>query len=365
MVPRVVFNGNYLSLRPTGIGQYVLNLWRCWQRSDKPLRAFMPAEYLQEPLGGHQPVKTPGHLARLVWNQTILPTRLRPGEVLFNPVPEGPLVGGLPQVTAAHDTIPLVFPELFPRKQAYFRYLVPACLRRATRILCNSEQTRADLVHFYGLDPARMTVIPLACDRERFFPRPADPRQLASYGLDADRYVLYVGSHEPHKNLARLLEAFARVAGDWPGQLAIAGACDPRYTPPLMRLAEQRGIATRVRWLDYPADADLPLLYSGAHLFVFPSLYEGFGLPVLEAMACGAAVLTSARGALAEVAGQAAVLVEPQSTQGIAAGLERLFEPKVRAKYRTLALQRAAEFSWEHTAEATWRVIEGVGSPPP
>lgn len=354
----VVFNGSYLGLRPTGIGNYALNLWRCWQRQAKPVRAYLPLEV--EVGDAVEPVGARGHLARLLWNQTALPARLRSGEVLFNPVPEGPLLGSFAQVTTAHDVIPLVYPEWFPRKQSYFRYLVPACLKRSSHILCDSEQTRRDLCYFYDLDTAKMTVVPLACDRERFYPRPVGNEALVSFGLVPGEYVFYVGAHEPHKNLTRLIEAFAATASEWSGVLAIAGAIDPRYTPDLIRTAERLRVADRVRWLDYLPLKDLPLLYSAARLFAFPSLYEGFGLPVLEAMASGTAVLTSIEGATAEVAGNGAVLVDPHESSAIAAGLLQLLDPAVQVDYEQRAIRRAAEFSWERTAGATWQVIEQV-----
>ncbi|AGY58266.1 glycosyltransferase family 4 protein [Gloeobacter kilaueensis] len=359
-LPRtVVLNGSYLSLRPTGIGQYILNLLRCWQQEGRPLRALLPEQYLSAgPKAHSEIVRTPGHLARLGWNQFVLPTKLRKGEVLFNPVPEGSVLSPCPQVSTAHDVIPLIFPEFFPRKQAYFRYLVPACLRSSTHILCDSAQTRADLVRFYDLDPAKMSVVPLACDRSRFYPRPVLPERLARYELAPGNYFFYVGAHEPHKNLARLIEAFAQVAGEWPGVLAIAGAFDPRYTPALVRLTEKLQIAHRVRWLDYLDPDDLPCVYSAAHAFVFPSLYEGFGLPVLEAMACGTAVLASARGSLAEVTGEAAVLVEAECPDAIADGMRQLLEPAVRADYRARGLAQAQRFSWERTARTSWELID-------
>ncbi|MBC8123968.1 MAG: glycosyltransferase family 4 protein [Gemmatimonadaceae bacterium] len=352
----VVFNGSYLTLRPTGIGNYALNLWQCWRSMGLPLREFLPAQF-----AGNDPqvqrVQLRGHTARLVWNQAVLPWLLRPGELLFNPVPEGPLVGRTPQVTMAHDVIPLIYPHWFASKVGYFRYLIPACLGRSTRIVCNSEQTRTDLVRFYNLDPASISVIALACNRSLFFAQPVSDARLARYGLKPRQYMLYVGAHAPHKNLARLLTAFKEL-GDWEGVLAIGGGMDKRYTPELVRLAHRLGLGERVRWLDYIPVEDLAVLYSGARLFAYISLYEGFGLPVLEAMACGTPVLTSSTTALAELAGNSALTVHPEDTEAIVKGLGKLLNPETNLEYSRRSLERASQFSWHDTATATWQVIE-------
>lgn len=350
MTSHVVLNGSYLNLRMTGVGTYILNLWRCWKAQDLPVRGLLPPEFAS----GYA-VKLRGHLPRLVWNQIVLPTLLKPGELLFNPVPEGPILCVNPQVTFAHDVIPLIYPEWFPRKQNYFKYLVPACLKRSQHILCNSHTTQQDLIRFYALRPEQLSVIPLAYDRERFFPGRADPGCLAKYGLQDQGYLFYVGAHEPHKNLKRLIEAFAQIAKVWEGNLVIAGAFDPRYTPALQAFAASLRISKRVQWLDYLSAADLSELYRGARLFAFVSLYEGFGLPVLEAMACGTPTLTSNRGALQEVADAGALCVDPESIEAIYFGMTQLLEGG--SYFRRAGLARAAIFSWERTAECTWQAL--------
>ncbi len=350
MTSHIVLNGSYLNLRMTGIGTYILNLWRCWQSQGLPVRGLLPPEFAS----GHA-VKLRGHLPRLAWNQIVLPTLLKPGELLFNPVPEGPILCANPQVTFAHDVIPLIYPEWFPRKQNYFKYLVPACLKRSQHVLCNSQTTRLDLIRFYDLRPEQLSVVPLAYDRERFFPGRADPVCLGKYGLQDQGYLFYVGAHEPHKNLKRLIEAFAHIAKFWEGNFVIAGAFDPRYTPSLQALATSLQIAERVQWLDYISAADLSELYRGARLFTFVSLYEGFGLPVLEAMACGTPTLTSNRGALQEVAQAGALCVDPESIEAICAGITQLLEGG--SDFRCAGLERSASFSWERTAECTWQAL--------
>src|SRR5581483_3700645 len=182
----------------------------------------------------------------------------------------------------------------------------------------------------------------------------------ARYGLQAP-YVLSVGSREPGKNRVRLFEALARVrSGGCDAGLAVVG--QPAWGAAAEDEAVRRlGLGDVVRFLGYVAAEDMPALYSAAVASAFPSLYEGFGLPVLEAMACGAPVLTSGLSATAEVAGEAALLVDPLSVEAIAAGLRRLVtDADERERLRALGLARAAEFSWTRTAEETYAVYRAA-----
>ena len=198
----------------------------------------------------------------------------------------------------------------------------------------------------------------------RFFPRPeAEVAEVAArLGLGRP-YVLYLASNKPHKNLVRLLQAWSLVAADRsiePCQLVIAGHWDARF-PEAREAARRLGLMERVQFAGEVEERDLPAAYSGARLFVFPSLYEGFGLPVLEAMACGAPVICSNTSSLPEVAGDAAVQVDPLDVQGLAAAMARaLADETVRAGLRERGLLRAAEFTWERTARATLAVYRSA-----
>ncbi len=236
-----------------------------------------------------------------------------------------------------------------------FRRFVPWSARRAAHITTISEHARGDLLDLFDwLDPARITVLPLAVDA-RFRPVPPDP---ARFGLP-EAYVVCLGAVQPRKNLARLLEAWATVqargaAGD--AVLAIAGR-PKQEAGAYAALAEQLGIADRVRWLGYVANADLPVLLTGARCLVFPSLYEGFGLPVVEAMAAGCPVICSDTTSLPETAAGAALLVDPLAPTAIADAITRLLTDETeRARLRELGLARAAKLSWTRSAE----VLAGV-----
>lgn len=304
-----------------------------------------------------------------LWTHLRLSTELvvRPPAVLFVPahvLPLGtPLRRTMRTVVTIHDLGYLRYPEAHtPAHRLYLRISTLWSARVATRIIAVSTATRDDLVRFAGVRSDKITVIHHGL-APRFRPV-ADPTAItaaqARYGI-TDTYFLYVGTLQPRKNLLRLIEAFAQLDENalqsTRTELVIAGK-KGWLTEAIERRATELGVAERVRFVGYVADADLPALLSGALGFVLPSLYEGFGMPVLEAMACGAPVLTSTISSLPEVAGNAALLVDPEDTAAIMGGLRRLTtEPALRAQLRARGLARAAEFTWQRCAAQTLAVL--------
>ncbi|WP_198016683.1 glycosyltransferase family 4 protein [Rubidibacter lacunae] len=289
-----------------------------------------------------------GHFRRLLWTQWQLPQLYRrlQADLLFSPIPEAPLASRCRFIVTLHDLIPLRYPVSRSPLSFYCRYYVPRVLSSALHVLCDSEATARDATDRLGIPAAKTTVIPLACDRERFRPLAIEP----------GNFFLHLGRHDPHKNLARVLRAFAalpRSSASDP-ELWLAGSGDRRHTPVLKALADELGIATRVRWLDYVGADELPVLLNQAIALVFPSLWEGFGLPVLEAMACGTPVITSNCSSLPEAAGDAALLVDPLSVDELSAALQTIASDRsVQQQLRVRGLQRAAQFSWERTGRET------------
>jgi glycosyltransferase involved in cell wall biosynthesis len=278
----------------------------------------------------------------------------RPG-VLLNTLPEGVLRCRVPQVTVVHDLIPLTFPRDYPRQQFYFRRLVPAVLRESRAIIVVSEATRREVIAAYDLSPERVRAIANGYDRAKFAPGgPATD----DGGVP---YVLYVGNLLPHKNLPRLIEAVARAARHSPVRLVIAG------NGPLGRLAELRKHAeragSRLELMPYVSQQALPALYRGASLVAMPSLAEGFGLPALEAMACGTPVVVGNTSAMPEVVGDAGLLVDPEDTDAISGAILRLLtQDPLRKQLIARGLARAAGFSWERTAGRVLAVLDEVAA---
>ena len=287
------------------------------ERWARELAAGLDAEVLQPP-------EALSHRAGHLWEQAMLPVRARRAEVLVNPANLAPLA--FPRnVVVIHDAAALREPAWYSRAYvAWQRRVLPAVARRALRVITVSEFSRRELAELLGVDAV---VVPGGVDHARFVP--GTPRE--------DRpYVLAVAGATARKNLAALGETARRLAARGIELLA-AGPARPQFR------AEE---ALPVRGLGEVPDAELPGLYAGAVAFVLPSLYEGFGLPCLEAMACGVPVVASDRGALPETCGDAALLVDPTDQGAIADAVETAIG---NAELRERGLRRAAQFSWQRT----------------
>lgn len=267
-------------------------------------------------------------------------------------------------VVTIHDISFEEHPEWFPwRLRAFLKWSVPRSARMARAILTDTECAKADLVRVYGLAREKIFVTPYAAEA-RFQPiDDADvlARVRAKYKT-SEYFVLTVGNMQPRKNLARLMQAFAQVkrARGLPHKLVVAGQ---KLWLADAVLEAARGLGEDVVLTGYVPEADLPMLYNAAELFCYPSLYEGFGLPVLEAMACGTAALASNVSALPEVAGDAARLVNPYDVDELARALDELLsDAAARARLRERGLARARLFSWERTARQTLAVYQRAGA---
>ncbi|MDT8307317.1 MAG: glycosyltransferase family 1 protein [Anaerolineae bacterium] len=259
---------------------------------------------------------------------------------------------GVPTVLTVYDLIPQRFPRTVSLQARLLAGVATRlALRAADRVVTISEASRADLAQTYPRVAGRVTAIPLAPD-PAFAPQPpAVESELRQRYALPPRFTLYLGSNKPHKNLLRLVEAWATLPAE--EVLVIAGAWDRRY-PAVRHYVASHGLGERVRFLGPVTEADLAALYSAATLFVFPSLYEGFGLPVIEAMASGTPVACSDRSSLPEAAGDAALFFDPEDAGAIAATLRRLLaDQTLRAGLRQRGLEQADRFSWTRTAAAT------------
>jgi glycosyltransferase involved in cell wall biosynthesis len=297
------------------------------------------------------------HAPERVWEQLLLPLALRRHRVDVFHWPSGagglllrPLAGCRVVVTV-HDLIPLVFPEYFrsAMHRRYFHFLL-ALSRRADAVITVSEASKNDLVMRGRFEPSTITVIGEAVDRELVAQELQAPT-LTQPGRERP-YLLTMGSGEPRKNVARVIAAFEQVAGDIPHDLLVVGAP-----------WRGRDIAIppggRIRALGAVTNARLRELYAGATAFIYPSLYEGFGLPVLEAMAAGIPVISSEAGSLAEIAGSAALYVDPRDPRSIASAIvELVSNPQKREALVAAGRARLRLFSWQTAARQTIEVYK-------
>lgn len=292
-----------------------------------------------------------GHL----WEQVVLPARVPAGGLLWSPANTGPLRAPR-QVLTLHDLAALDHPEWFqPRFALWYAWLLPRLARRATRLLTVSRFSRDRIVARLGVPESRVDVVPPGVGPPfGAVPTGAASAAPARHGLEGP-FLLTVGTLEPRKNLATVLAAWRRAAPRLPGvSLVVVGEKGPAF-----RRVRPEVPVERVRWLGRVPDADLAALYAAALGLVYVPLYEGFGLPPLEAMACGCPVLASPAGGLPEAVGEAALLASPERSEEVAEGMLRLAgDEDLRRRLREAGRERARKFTWEATAAAVRRSLE-------
>ena len=373
---RVAIDATSVPPRPAGSGVYAIELVRAMSQRhcdecDHRYTLYTRGSWFNETAGDAagtttwsvEHVDAPSRASRLAWEQARLPRSLRRRriDVLHSTHHTLPLVQvEARRVVTVHDLTFFRIAGRYPlARRLYMQTLTRLSARVADAIVVPSETVRADVLRLLRVQESRVHVVYEAA-AERFHPVDADAARAVAlrYGIEPP-YVLSVGSLEPGKNRARLVRAMARLRNEGLSRpLVVAGQRAWRYDSDF-ELVDELGMADRVAFLGYVPDDDLAALYSGAETVAIPSLYEGFGLPVIEAMACGAPVLTSNVSATAEVAGDAALLVHPRSVDQITAGLRRLIsDADLRGQLRRAGLERAAQFSWRRAADETHQVYE-------
>ena len=368
-MPHYVLDARTATPHFPGIGRYVSNLAAALVPSlsaDERLTVLEPPSY---------PLALPEHPAAQTMRvaaspfslrqQWVVPRVLRDlhADLYHSPYYLMPYRLRPPVVVTIYDLIPQLFPAHSSfRARWLFRHLTALALRVSAHVVTGSGATRSDVLTHFPLSPEHITVVPMAADPHFVHHPPTAEHGLRQRYDLWEPYVLYVGSNKPHKNLVRLVEAWARVAPTFPQtKLVIAGSWNPTHPEPRLR-AEELGLTDRaIRWLGPLPEQDLPALYRAAQLFVFPSLYEGFGLPVIEAMACGAPVACANVSSMPEVAGDSALLFDPESAASMAETITRALEDEgLREELRKMSLARAATFSWQRTAQETLDLYRSV-----
>ncbi len=368
----MLVNLSFLSPQPSGISVYAKNL--CAHLSSSLDSTLLISQSELDSFPKHAvdrfkhhiisekmtPVyRTKGHLHRLAWTQWQLPNIYHhlKSDLLFSPIAEAPINTKCRYIVTIHDTIPLRFPSFSSSLTHYYRFWVPLVLNQAEHIICNSQATARDISSFFKIPAAKITPILLAYDHLHFYPLEEDRDR-----LNQPPYFLYVGRHDRYKNLHRLISAFSIFQNQIPNrqdyQLWIAGISDRRYTPHLQAQVRELEISHLVKFLDYVTYNELPNLIRGAIALVFPSLWEGFGLPVLEAMACGTPVISSNLSSLPEVIGDAGISIDPYNVKAIADAMQAVEESaNLRSELKQLGLLRAKKFRWQATAQLTTEVL--------
>lgn len=310
-------------------------------------------------------------LSRLIpfpkfWTQTRLAWELllHRVDVFMLPIQALPFIHPKKSVIVVHDIAYEYFPEAFPTFMLFYLKLTTRFgVRAARKIIAVSQSTKNDIVKTYGVSPDKITVVHLGVDPQ-FVPQGYDRAQavLDKFGLTYKKYILFCGTMQPRKNIVRLVDAYIKLRNEShiEEKLVIAGGRGWLFEPTLKKI-ETAGLSDSIKLLGYVDHADLPALYAGAELLTLPAIYEGFGLPPLEAMSCGTPVVVSNVSSLPEVVGDAGVLVDPASVDSIADGLRKVLGDKsLQEEMSRKGIDRAREFTWQKTAAETLKVLESV-----
>ena len=337
---RITINGRYRKQRMTGVQRYAQEI----------------VSRLRERVSVVEPRHAVGGLRGHAWEQVCLPFRSQ-GSVLWSPCNTGPLYHPK-QVVTIHDCAFHDCPEAFSKSfRRWYEWLLPRLARRAAKVVTVSEFSRRRLIELFGVPHEKTEVIANAVSQSF---RPTDKAVVdvmrRRLGLP-DSYVLTLGSIEPRKNLHRLLQAWQVTNERFKDHvLVVAGGRSSVFREVFT------SVPPNVMFLGYVPDDDLPALYCGASCFVYASVYEGFGLPVLEAMSCGTPVICSNNTSLPEVSGDAALSVDPQDVHAIGHAITEILQaPELQRSLRAEGIHRAAKFSWDRSSDQVWDVLQSQG----
>ncbi len=361
-------SGNY---RSAGINWYIYHLLQqLTSSSEFTYTAFTSEPRAREHLGNLEIIQSrlPTHkpIARIFWEQFIQPIALRRAKIdlLHALAFAGPLAIATPWLTTIYDLSFARYPKSFNRaNRIYLTWAVRDAVRRANRIIVISQSTKRDLVEMFGAQPEQISVV--YCGVDPAFTAARDRNKLDAFRARhnlPEHMILHVGTIEPRKNIPRLIRAFAHAkrTARLPHKLVLVGAHGWKYTE-VEEAIEQTDSTHDVIFAGYVLQEELPLWYQAAELFVYPSIYEGFGLPPLDAMANGVPVITSNTSSLPEVVGSAAIQVAPDDEQAIADAIMRTLSDKpLRDEMRTRGIAQAKNFSWERAAQETVAIYRSV-----
>jgi glycosyltransferase involved in cell wall biosynthesis len=356
----VDINGRFLTQATTGVQRYATQLVQALDRQltrdpalrgSYRLRLVVPTKPRHRTLAlQHIPLVAVGHLTGHGWEQLELPVLAR-GRLLLNLCNTAPLVGRT--LVTIHDASVFAVPEAYsPAFRTWYRTLLPMVGRRSERVITVSQFSRGELVRWAGIPPGKVEVSPPGA--EHILGTPADMAVLSRLAVTSGRYILAVGSRSPHKNLESVTRAVAQL-GSARLPLVVAGGANARV------FAGSRTPDADRHDAGYVSDGELRALYEHAACFVYPSLYEGFGLPPLEAMACGCPVVVSNAASLPEVCGDAALYCNPQDPGDISSKIRMLIQdPDMRDELRRRGLAQAREFTWERASRELLDIIDRV-----
>jgi len=365
----IIYGG--IGEKKTGIDHYLHQVLLAMKRQ-APEHRYVLIDHRRHPISFRDQfeqviIDLPGHPMGITrWILWEVSKTFHQFDLIFSPGLYGPfrIPAGVASVMVVHDLTRYLFPHFFPfnpMQKVLDLLAYPAMLRRYDHILAVSEATRKDLITLFKVSEEKITVAYHGAE-EAFQPlsdNKAQEKFLKTHGLKKP-FILFLGTLEPRKNILTLLKAFTGILDQIPHDLVLVGQKGWKWEP-IFKEMERPELKQRVHWVGYVPDPDRVLFYNAAGFLAYPSWYEGFGMPLLEAMQCGCPVITSRKSAMPEVVGEAALLIDPNSLEDLQGAMLRLVrEPGLAEKLKTAGFEQAKKFSWETSARITLEVFENL-----
>lgn len=360
MEQKIVINSSILNESPSGLGIYTKNVVQEIYKLNKDIRVLSPVDIkgvkVERITKYVKPsYKKQGGLVRLLWTQFILPFKVKKNDIIYHPFQYVALFCRAKQIITIHDFIPIHYPEVAEHQNKYYKLIMPLLLKKAYKIVCISENTKKDLLKFYNVDESKINVIYNGYDSQLFNIKNVDKYVLKKYKIDYN-YMIIVGASYPHKNIELALKVISKIKEEC--KLVIVGK-DSEYILKLKKVAKELKIQDKVNFIGYVPDEELPSLYYYSKAFLYPTLYEGFGLPILEAMACGTVVISADNSSLPEVYGDSALVFKSNDENDLREKMiTALTNDELREGLIKKSFDNIRRFSWEKTAREVYKLIK-------
>ena len=362
--PKILFNIAFLNTKDMdGFTRYAMEILH---RIDKSKFIFIANENIIKKFNIENYIKVPekfseknsrSNFYRFIWYQYKLRYYIHKYDIkaFYSPIPEGVIYSPIKQFITIHDIIPIIYPQGQTRLKYYYKYVLPYLIKKNSVIITVSQNSKRDISRAYNLNGVNIFIAPSGFDIKKFYPcdRLKIDEVISKYSLNKE-YILYTGAIRIHKNVKNLIKAFYKSKLFTKNiELVIVGKRgNDKFSKHITNLVKELNIENNIKFIDFVSDNELACLYSGALAFVFPSLYEGFGAPPLEAMACGTPVVVSNVSSLPEVCGDAALYVDPQNVNDIAQKLVKITtDYQLRDKLIKKGFEQIKNFSWDNTVK--------------
>jgi glycosyltransferase involved in cell wall biosynthesis len=352
---KIGINATFLNEKPTGVGIFTkeISTMLCTLQNETIVFTSVKLGGVHERQIHKTPAWTQGstklfhNVNRVIYSNTVLPflMKKRKIDILLCPITEFPLIQSSPLIVTVHDLHPLYFPEQFGLSSSYFKFSLKLLPKWARRLIVPSHFVKREILNYLNIASNLIDIVPPGYDKDLFKPLDEEFKKefLKRYGID-EPFILFVGSLFPYKNIKTLLKTFLDIQGKIPHSLVVIGKKELSQE----KLPEQK----RIHYLDYVRVEDIPGFYSYAEIYVHPSLVEGFGMTIVEAMACGTPVISSNGGSLPEVVGKAGVLFDPSDSQQLGERLLTvIYNKSLQNEMREMGFQQVKQYSWEKTAK--------------